>query len=195
MRFLLFFILFAVSLAGPGSGGFKHAYAADAKPASAKVLVLDTMFDELRRAKNENLAGDVADRIRAEWSRSGSATIDLLMQWASEAMERKEFPAALDYLDQVVVLKPEFAEGWNRRATAHYLAGNYSKSMADIERTLALEPRHFGALSGMGMIFLDLGKKEPALAAFRKVLDVYPQMRDMQKQVGDLEEQLAGSRI
>lgn len=195
MRFLLFFILFAVSLAGPGTDGFKRAYAADAKPASAKVPVLDTMFDELRRAKNESLAGDVADRIRSEWARSGSATIDLLMQWASEAMERKEFPAALDYLDQVVVLKPEFAEGWNRRATAHFLAGNYSKSMTDIERTLALEPRHFGALSGMGMIFLDLGKKEPALAAFRKVLDVYPQMRDMQKQVGDLEEQLAGSRI
>ena len=195
MRFLMFSISLIVALAGPGTAAINHALAAEAKPASAKPSALDTMFDELRRAKNESLAGDVADRIRSEWARSGSATIDLLMQWASEAMERRDFPAALDYLDQVVVLKPDFAEGWNRRATAHYLAGNFSKSMTDIERTLALEPRHFGALSGMGMIFLDLGKKEPALAAFRKVLDVYPQMRDMQKQVGDLEEQLAGSRI
>jgi tetratricopeptide (TPR) repeat protein len=171
------------------------AVAADAKPSLNKAAALDAMFAELRRAKNDQLANDIANRIKLEWNQSGSATIDLLMQWASEAMDRKDFPAALDFLDQVVVLKPDFAEGWNRRATLHFLTGNFSKSMVDIERTLALEPRHFGALAGMGMIFLDLGKKEPALSAYRRALEVYPQMRDIQKQVGDLEEQLAGSRI
>lgn len=195
MRLLLFRTLFAATLALTGAGSLSHAFAQGSGPAAAKSAALDALFADLLRARNESLAGDVADRIRAEWANSGSATIDLLMQWAAEAMERKQFTAAFDYLDQVVVLKPDFAEGWNRRATAHYLAGNYAKSMADIERTLALEPRHFGALAGIGMIFIDLGKKEAALAAFRKTLEVYPQMRDIQKQVGELEEQLAGSRI
>ncbi len=195
MRLLSLSIPVLVALTSLGSAQFSYANAGDVRQVSVKSAALDAMFAELRRAKNENLASDVADRIRAEWAQSGSATVDLLMQWASEAMEKKDFPAAFDFLDQALVLKPDFAEGWNRRATAHFLAGNYAKSMVDIERTLALEPRHFGALAGMGMIFIDLGKKELALSAFRKVLDVYPQMRDIQKQVGDLEEQLAGSRI
>ena len=198
MRLLLFSIAVLSALAGIAPGMPSVANAADTSKISAKpdkAAALDLMFVELRHAKNEALAADVAERIKNEWNQSGSATVDLLMQWASEAMDKKDFPTALDFLDQAIVLKPDFAEGWNRRATAHFLAGNYSKSMTDIERTLALEPRHFGALSGMGMIFLDLGKKELALSALRKALDVYPQLRDTQKQVGELEEQLAGSRI
>ena len=195
MRLLSFSIAVVAALAFAGPAVLATANADEAKQVSLKSAALDSMFAELRRAKTDRTAGEIADRIKTEWNQSGSATVDLLMQWASEAMEKKDFPVALDFLDQVVVLKPDFAEGWNRRATVHFLAGNFSKSMADIERTLALEPRHFGALSGMGSIFLETGKKEPALAAFRKVLDVYPQLRDIQKQVGDLEEQLAGSRI
>ena len=197
MRLLLCSIA-VVAAAGISPVAGHVAYAGDKGTISAgvaKAEALDVMFADLRRAKSERLAADVADRIKNEWNQSGSATIDLLMQWASEAMDKKDYPTALDFLDQAVVLKPEFAESWNRRATAHFLAGNYSKSMTDIERTLALEPRHFGALSGMGMIFIDLGKKDLALAALRKVLEVYPQLRDIQRQVGDLEEQLAGSRI
>ena len=94
-----------------------------------------------------------------------------------------------------MVLKPGFAEGWNRRATMHYLAGNLPKSMADIERTLALEPRHFGALSGMADPQKALGLYAEALAAYRRVLEVYPQLRDAQQQVGILEDELTGSRI
>ncbi len=198
MRLLLLSLTLAAVATGPLPVTRLSAHAGDAAPLSAsasKAASLDTMFAELRRAKNEALAADVAERIKNEWNQSGSATIDLLMQWASEAMDKKDYPTALDFLDQAIVLKPQFAESWNRRATTHFLAGNYSKSMTDIERTLALEPRHFGALSGMGMIFLDLGKKDLALAAMRKALDVYPQLRDVQKQVGELEEQLAGSRI
>ncbi len=198
MRLLLLSLTLAAVATGPLPVTRLSAYAGDAAPLSAsasKAASLDTMFAELRRAKNEALAADVAERIKYEWNQSGSATVDLLMQWASEALDKKDYPTALDFLDQAIVLKPQFAESWNRRATAHFLAGNYSKSMTDIERTLALEPRHFGALSGMGMIFLDLGKKDLALAALRKALDVYPQLRDVQKQVGELEEQLAGSRI
>lgn len=197
MRPLSFFITLAVCAGLSASPPLAHAQTSAAPGASvaAKPETLDDMFIELRKAKSSAAAGGVADRIKERWSRSGSATVDLLMQWAGEAMDRKEWPAAQDFLDQVVVLKPGFAEGWNRRATMHYLAGNLPKSMADIERTLALEPRHFGALSGMAAIFMDVGKKEQALAAYRRVLEVYPQLRDVQRQVGILEDELTGSRI
>lgn len=197
MRPLPFFMILAVAFGLTASPGVALAQSSTAPsaPAVAKPETLDDMFVELRRAKSVAAAGGIADRIKERWSRSESATVDLLMQWAGEAMDRKDWPAAQDFLDQVVVLKPGFAEGWNRRATMHYLSGNLPKSMADIERTLALEPRHFGALSGMAAIFMDIGKKEQALAAYRRVLEVYPQLRDAQKQVGTLEDELTGSRI
>lgn len=197
MRLLLFLV--PAVLTGLLSGAPQLAYAQSAAQPGAKVSTkpqtLDDMFIELRRAKSEAAAGGVAERIKERWDKSGSATVDLLMQWAGEAMDRKDWAATQDFLDQVVVLKPDFAEGWNRRATMHYLAGNFPKSMADIERTLALEPRHFGALAGMAIIFLEIGKKEPALAAYKRVLEVYPQMREAQRQVGELEDELTGSRI
>jgi tetratricopeptide (TPR) repeat protein len=197
MRPLSFIMTIAItaSLTGSPVIAFAQTSGTPSAPVAAKPETLDNMFLELRRAKSSAAAGGVAERIKERWSRSESATVDLLMQWAGEAMDRKDWPAAQDFLDQVVVLKPGFAEGWNRRATMHYLAGNLPKSMADIERTLALEPRHFGALSGMAAIFMDIGKKEQALAAYRRVLDVYPQLRDAQKQVGTLEDELTGSRI
>lgn len=197
MRPLSFLMTIAITAGLTASPVIAQAQSsvAPSAPVAAKPETLDDMFIELRRARSAAAAGGVADRIKERWARSESATVDLLMQWAGEAMDRKDWPAAQDFLDQVVVLKPAFAEGWNRRATMHYLAGNLPKSMADIERTLALEPRHFGALSGMAAIFMDIGKKEQALAAYRRVLDVYPQLRDAQQQVGTLEDELTGSRI
>ncbi|MGL4490998.1 MAG: tetratricopeptide repeat protein [Rhizobiaceae bacterium] len=156
---------------------------------------LDELFASLKRSKSVAIASDIANNIREEWTTSGSANVDLLMQWALEAMNRGDNSAAMDFLDQVVMLKPDFAEGWNRRATLHFSMNNYSKAMVDIEKTLQLEPRHFGALSGMGIIFLSLDNKEQALLAYQKALEVYPLMRDIQKTVGEIEDQLAGSRI
>jgi tetratricopeptide (TPR) repeat protein len=170
---------------------------ADAPAAPAPrdhATILNDLFLSLRKAKTEKAAADIANDIRQEWTHSGSATVDLLMQWADAAVARKDLPAALDFLDQIIVLKPKFAEGWNHRATIHYMMNNYSKSMVDIQKTLELEPRHFGALAGMGVIFLDLKRNEQALRAYERVLEVYPLLRDVQKQVGILEEQLAGSR-
>lgn len=197
MRPLSFFMILAIAagLAASPVAAPAQAQVAKGAPATTKPETLDDMFAALRKARSAAAAGGIADRIKERWTRSDSATVDLLMQWAGEAMDRKDWPAAQDFLDQVIVLKPDFAEGWNRRATMHYLAGNLPKSMSDIERTLALEPRHFGALSGMAAIFMDIGKKEQALAAYRRVLDVYPQLREAQSQVGVLEDELTGSRI
>lgn len=156
---------------------------------------LDGLFAELRRARNEAAAQRVANRIWREWFRSGSASIDFLMQRADAAMKARSHDVALDLLDQVVTLAPNYAEGWNRRATVHFMMEDYAKSMADIERTLRLEPRHFGALGGMARILKDTGRKELALEAFTRVLDVYPMLRSAQTEVGDLAEELAGQGI
>ncbi|SIQ39016.1 hypothetical protein SAMN05880582_1011697 [Rhizobium sp. RU20A] len=155
---------------------------------------LDGLFAELKRARDDTKATAIANRIRMEWADSGSASINLLMQWAEKAVSEKRNGAALDLFDQVVILDPDYVEGWNRRATLHYQMGNFRKSMSDINRVLALEPRHFGALAGMAAILSDAGKDELALKAWEQFLAVYPSERNAQKQVGDLEEKLAGSR-
>ena len=164
-------------------------------PVLTKAQKLDALFADLKRAKSAAVAEGVASRIWESWNDSGSASINLLMQWSQEAMDRQRFPVALDFLDQVVVLKPTYAEGWNKRATLHFMMNNYSKSMADIEKTLKLEPRHFGALSGMGHIFLALERKELALKAYERALEIYPMMRGVQKQVGEIADELSGSQL
>jgi tetratricopeptide (TPR) repeat protein len=156
---------------------------------------LDKLFAELKRERNEKAAERIANFIREEWTKSGSATIDLLMQWSGKAMQEKKFDAALDFLDQVTMIAPDFAEGWNRRATVHYMMDSYAKSMSDIEHTLRLEPRHFGALSGMAEIFRLYDRKQAALDAYTRVLRIYPMLRSAQEQVGNLADELAGEGI
>ncbi len=156
---------------------------------------LDELFGQLKRERNEKAAERIASRIGEEWSHSGSASIDLMMTWSQTALDGKKFDVALDFLDQVVTMEPTYAEGWNRRATVHFMMQNYAKSMADISHTLELEPRHFGALSGMGQIMKNTGRNELALEAWQRVLDIYPMMRSAQSEVATLSEELAGEGI
>ncbi|AZO11142.1 MULTISPECIES: hypothetical protein [unclassified Mesorhizobium] len=156
---------------------------------------LDQLFADLRRERNEKAAERIAGRIWSEWNQSGSASIDLMMRWAQKAAEDQKFGVALDFLDQVVILQPDYAEGWNRRATVHFLMKNYGKSMSDIDHTLRLEPRHFGALSGLAQIMTETGHKQSALEAWQRVLTIYPMMRSAQDQVSALSEELAGEGI
>ncbi|RUW49226.1 hypothetical protein EOA32_23235 [Mesorhizobium sp. M1A.F.Ca.ET.072.01.1.1] len=163
--------------------------------ASTRQGRLDQLFADLRRERNEKAAERIAGRIWNEWNQSGSASIDLMMRWAQRAAEDQKFDVALDFLDQVVTLQPDYAEGWNRRATVHFLMKNYGKSMSDIDHTLRLEPRHFGALSGLAQIMDETGHKQSALEAWQKVLTIYPMMRSAQGQVSTLSEDLAGEGI
>ncbi|KUM23237.1 hypothetical protein AU467_09795 [Mesorhizobium loti] len=163
--------------------------------ASTRQGRLDQLFTDLKRERNEKAAERIAGRIWNEWNQSGSASIDLMMQWAQKATEDQKFDVALDFLDQVVTLQPDYAEGWNRRATVHFLMKNYGKSMSDIDHTLHLEPRHFGALSGLAQIMAETGHKQSALEAWQKVLTIYPMMRSAQDQVSTLSEELAGEGI
>jgi tetratricopeptide (TPR) repeat protein len=163
--------------------------------AVTKEARLDQLFADLKRERNEKAAERIAGRIWGEWFQSGSASIDLMMQWSQKAMDDQKFDVALDFLDQVVTLQPKYAEGWNRRATVHYMMKNFGKSMSDIDQTLQLEPRHFGALSGLAQIMAATGHKQSALEAWQKVLAIYPMMRSAQDQVATLSEELAGEGI
>lgn len=169
--------------------------AASAPVPTTKAARLDQLFSDLKRERNEKAAERIAGRIWGEWSQSGSASIDLMMQWSQKAIEDQKYDVALDFLDQVVTLQPDYAEGWNRRATVHFLMKNFGKSMSDINQTLRLEPRHFGALSGLAQIMAATGHKQSALEAWQKVLAIYPMMRNAQDQVATLSEELAGEGI
>jgi tetratricopeptide (TPR) repeat protein len=152
---------------------------------------LDELFGQLKKARDRRYASTVAESIWSEWYRSGSATVDLMMTWSNEAFEKKKYNVALDFLDQVIIRAPDFAEGWNRRATVHYAMNNFAKSMTDIERTLQLEPRHFGALAGMATILERTGRKQTALKAWERALTVYPAMQSAQEAVIRLSDELA----
>jgi tetratricopeptide (TPR) repeat protein len=167
----------------------------DPPAAATKQARLDQLFAELKRERNEKAAERTAGSIWNEWFQSGSASIDLMMQWSQKAIEDQKFDVALDFLDQVVTLQPTYAEGWNRRATVHFMMKNYGKSMSDIDHTLHLEPRHFGALSGLAQIMAETGHKQAALEAWQRVLTIYPMMRSAQDQVATLSEELAGEGI
>ncbi|MEM7463319.1 MAG: hypothetical protein AAF362_11650 [Pseudomonadota bacterium] len=156
---------------------------------------LDPLFAQLKSESRASSASRIARQIVAIWNDSGSDSINLLMQWASEAMGKKQYTVAQDLLAHVTVLKPDYAEGWNRRATLYFMMSDYGKSLSDIEQTLRLEPRHFGALSGLAAIMQKTRKDKRALDTWYRVLDIYPANRQAQKTVIDLEEKLSGEGI
>lgn len=155
---------------------------------------LSSLFEALRRERDTTKARGISQEIIAELGESGSATVDLLMQWATTAIGQKRNAAALDFLDQATLLQPDFAEAWNRRAGLHYAMGDTRKSMADIHQVLQRQPRHFGAIAGMAAILADRGQDELALKAWQRYLDIYPADRDAQQAAIKLSEKLAGSR-
>jgi tetratricopeptide (TPR) repeat protein len=165
-------------------------------PAAAPVAArpVDPLFEALKRERDPQKARGIASQIFSDLNDSGSATVNLLMQWATTAIKEKRNSAALDFLDQVTVLDPAYPEGWQRRATLHYTMGETRKSMADIAEVLRREPRHLGALAGMAGILTEAGKDELALKAWERYLEVYPADRDAQEAVTKLTEKIAGSR-
>ncbi len=136
------------------------------------------------------------ERVEAEilnlWSRSGSPAMDLLLRRGRQAMARGDYSAALTHLTALTDHAPEFAEGWNARATLFYEMGDYGPSLDDIARTLALNPNHFGALTGLGMIMEQVEAYSHALDAFRAARAIHPHRPDLEQAVERLERQLEG---
>ena len=133
---------------------------------------LDELFEELARPGADHER--TADRIADLWSRSGSATADLLLRRGQEALEEGDAEAAIEHLTALTDHAPDFAEGWSARATAYFAAGRAGEALADLSRALELEPRHFGALAGLGFIMEDLGFEEDALGAYRAAASLNP---------------------
>ena len=156
---------------------------------------LDFLFGALKAAPDEASAKHVEARIWALWMQTPSDTAALLMMRAKAAMDAKQMDVALKLLDAVVKLRPEYVEGWNRRATLYYLQNDYTHSLEDIEQVLSREPRHFGALAGLGMIMQDLGDDRRALDAFRKALAVNPHLEKVPELVKTLTEKVEGRDI
>ena len=157
----------------------------------ARAAHLDGLFARLADPGAEDWRR-VQAQIWTAWSETGSASMNLLLLRATRAMETKDYDTALIHLNNLVRLDPDFAEGWNKRATVHFLREEYGRSVSDIERTLALEPRHFGALSGLGIILDRTGDKEGALTAYRAALAVHPNMEGAQAAVEKLSKDVEG---
>lgn len=147
---------------------------------------LDQLFGMLAQADDSNWQA-LENEIWDLWSRSGSDTFDLLLERGRSAMEAGDFEAAIEHLTALTDHAPEFAEGWNARATAFFLSGRFGLSVNDIARVLTLEPRHFGALSGLGIILEDLGDRKGALDAYRHSLSIHPRNPRVKEAVQRLE--------
>ena len=151
---------------------------------------LNPLFERIRQTGSTEVARDAERKIWTIWLDAGDPKLNYLMQVGVEAMASDQLELAIDLFSEIIETSPLFAEGWNKRATAFYLNGELAASVGDIERTLALEPRHFGAVSGMGLIFLSSGDKIGALKAFRRVLEIHPHAEGAREQVRMLEEAL-----
>src|SRR3954463_9227304 len=164
-------------------------------PKGDRARNLDFLFGALKAAPDADSAKLVEGRIWALWVASGSDTADLLMTRAKTAADEKDANLAARLLDSVIELKPDYIEAWNRRATLHFANKDYGSSLADIRQVLAREPRHFGALTGLGVIMQELGEEKLALEAFRRALAVNPHLQKVPDFVKSLIEKVEGRDI
>lgn len=149
---------------------------------------LDALFSRLQSTSDIEEGAKLTETIWAIWHESRNATVNELMQQGLEQMADKDYHAAIATFSQMIEVDPNFAEGWNKRATVYYLVGNFAASVKDIDRTLELEPRHFGALSGLGLIMLAMDNEEAALQAFEATLAVNPFVQGARQNLRELKE-------
>lgn len=157
-------------------------------------------------AKLDRLLADLAqpnrpdwEKIESEinriWSESGSPSMDLLLERGNEALQQEDYPTALEHFSALIDHAPDFAEGWNGRATTYFLMGEYSLSIADVEHVLVLNPRHFGALAGLGFMMESLGETDLALRALRKVQELNPNRPNINEAVIRLEKMTGDAEL
>ena len=156
---------------------------------------LEFLFGALKAAPDEQTAKAVEGRIWALWMVSRSDTANLLMTRVRKAVEDKDLDLAVTLLDAIIKIRPDYVEAWNRRATIHYMKKDYGRSIADIRQVLRREPRHFGALSGLGLILQDIGDDKRALEIYRRALDVYPRIERIPDVVKRLQQEVEGRDI
>ncbi|WP_372605156.1 tetratricopeptide repeat protein [Actibacterium sp.] len=167
---------------------------AGAFAAPADAARLDDLLAELAQPDLPNWEM-VETEIWNEWSKSGSAAMDLLLRRGREAMDAGDFAQAVDHLTALVDHAPGFAEGYNARASAYFQLGLYGPALEDLAHALALNPHHFGAMIGLGSILQDLDQPQRALDAFRAALAIHPHEPDLKEAVERLEQQISGPTL
>jgi tetratricopeptide (TPR) repeat protein len=154
---------------------------------------LKELFAELKTATSSLEARVIETKVWKIWIENGDPRIDALMDRGMNAMSVDDTETALAAFNQVIRLDDSFAEGFNKRATVEFMRRDFDASVADIERTLALEPRHFGALAGLGQVYLAMNRKAAALKAFEAALAIDPRLENVQRTVNELKQQLEGN--
>jgi hypothetical protein len=177
------------------AAALKLARAAHATHAELRAQALDGLFNHLAAASDADEATGIATAIEHVWMESDSDTASLLMSRAMSAQGAGHLPLALTLYDKVLTLAPDWAEAWDKRATTRFLGDDLQGAMADLEKTLQLEPRHFSALIAMGFIWEREGQDRHALAAFRKALALNPQQPEIKAIVDKLQVEVEGRDI
>ena len=197
----------AVSLAAAPALAADSSTAPDAKPASPAPQAKQDqsqktpaeeradLYARLAASKDADETEGIVTLLLHSYSESGSDTGDLLLQRARHAIGIERYQDALKILDQTIALLPDWAEGWNARATVRYLDDDYNGSMADVAQTLKREPNHLGALMGMGAILEARGKREDALKVYERALTIAPHWRNAKEAADKLKSALSGSEL
>ena len=186
-------------LVGAGFAVATTQVAADQLPvtetASSGDESLDLIFSELAVARDKQTAEALEKALKKEFLRSGSPSIDLLMQRGLEAFNAARFDRAFFYFDEVVTLAPEYAEGWNKRATVYYLRNDYTHALRDLEHVLRLEPRHVEAMIGLAVMLQDLGDNKGALDLYRRAKMINPWLEGVDGAIKTLQLEVEGRGI
>src|ERR1700686_980154 len=138
---------------------------------------INFLFEALKVAPDDESAKAVENRIWALWLASGSDTADLLMSRVKAATEAKEIDVAIELLDKIIAIRPDYVEAWNRRAPLYFTKKGFGRSIGDVAQVLAREPRHFGALAGLGTILQEIGDDKRALEVYRRAIAVHPHLQ------------------
>ena len=159
-----------------------------ASPADQNDPALDDLFEQLAVTTSDEEASNITREIWQRWTANDDPNVSQLMQIGIRALNYSTYRKALQSFDRVIEIAPEFAEGWNKRATLYYHIKEYRRSIDDIKKTLRLEPRHFGAWSGLGLVSIAQENYAGALAAFKKALSINPHIPNIRRYVQKLED-------
>ncbi len=156
---------------------------------------LNDLFEQLQTVESQSAADEITDKIWSIWRQSPDEDINQMMKIGISAMQNARLVEAKKIFDDIVTKAPDFAEGWNKRATVYYFLREFEKSASDIRQTLLLEPRHFGAISGLGLIFIQLDYPESALETFKQALEIHPHLPGPKIQIKRLKEYLENDPV
>ena len=154
---------------------------------------LPSLFQKLYDSRNDYQINQVTKKIWDIWHETNDIKIEADFYRGMESMRTRDFIRSIVFFTRGIEKKPNFAEAWNKRATVYYMMGDFDKSMYDINETLKLEPRHFGAMDGMGLIFIHLKQYEKAIKIYEQMLEIFPNNQNTKDKKKLMEKRLSKS--